>query len=197
MKLYYMPGTCALAAHIVLNELEVPAEFVKVERDTRKTEDGEDYYSINPNGYVPALRLDDGSVLTENAAILPYIGDLKPASGFMPRPGMDRYRTVEWLGYVNSELHGCYKPLFMKLDPDGVWLKRLSQRYKRVEEALGKHPFLMGDAPTIADAYLYVVTRWADRVKLDLSPFPNVQKFMQRMGERPAVQKSLKEQGLA
>ena len=196
MKLYYMPGTCALAAHIVLNELGVPAEFAKVARDTRKTEDGEDYYSVNPNGYVPALRLDDGSVLTENAAILPYIGDLKPESGFIPRPGMPRYRTVEWLGYVNSELHANYKPLFMNQDPDGTWMKRLAQRYKRVEDALAKHPFLTSDQPTIADAYLYVVTRWAERVKLELSAFPNLQKFMQRMGERPAVKKSLQEQGL-
>jgi glutathione S-transferase len=197
MKLYHMPGTCALAAHIVLNELGVPAEFVAVARDTRKTADGEDYYGVNPNGYVPALRLDDGSVLTENAAILPYIGDLKPDSGFMPRPGPARYRAVEWLGYVNSELHANYKPLFMNQDPDGFWMKRLAQRYKRVEDALGKNAFLTGDRPTIADAYLYVVTRWADRVKVDLSPFPNLQSFMKRMGERPAVRKSLGEQGLA
>src|SRR5690348_9945945 len=100
-----MPGSCAMASHIVLNELGVPAEFAKVVRDTRKTEDGEDYFTVNPNGYVPALRLDDGSVMKENAAILPYIGELKPEAGWMPAKGPDRYRTLEWLGYVNSEIH--------------------------------------------------------------------------------------------
>jgi glutathione S-transferase len=113
MKLYYMPGACSMASHIVLNELGIPVQFTKVLRDSKRTEDGEDYLKVNPNGYVPALRLDDGEVLTENAAILPYIGERKPESGWMPERGMDRHRTLEWLGYINSELHANYKPLFM------------------------------------------------------------------------------------
>lgn len=198
MKLYYMPGSCAMASHIVLNELALPAELAKVLRDTRKTEDGEDYFSVNPNGYVPALRLDDGSVLTENAAILPYIADLKPEAGWMPAKGADRYRTLEWFGYVNSELHANYKPLFMGLDAIREHSeKRLKQRYKIVDEQLGKHPFLVGDRPTIADAYMFVVTSWAPRVKVDLGEYANLAVYMARMRDRPAVQKTLKEEGLA
>src|SRR5689334_368241 len=164
MKLYYLPGSCAMAAHIVLNELGAPVEFVKVDRETRKAPDGEDYYSVNPNGYVPALRLDDGSVLLENAALLPFVGDLKPEAGWMPVNGRDRYRAMEWIGFVNTELHGSYRPLFAGVEGAARenFVKRLMSRYKTVNEALGRSPYLMGDRPTVADAYLYVVTRWAE-----------------------------------
>jgi glutathione S-transferase len=193
-----MPGTCAMASHIVLNELAAPAEFVLVDRATRTTADGENYYDVNPNGYVPALKLDDGNVLVENAAILPYIGDLKPEAGWMPQSGFERYRAIEWLGYVNMELHGNYRPFFAGVDETAwdIFRKRLTTRYKLVDETLAKTPFLTGETPIVADAYLYVVTRWADRVKLDLSPYHHVAAFQARMRERPAVQKSIKEQGL-
>ncbi len=198
MKLYYLAGSCAMAAHIVLNEIDAGAEFAKVDRETRKAPDGEDFYSVNPNGYVPALRLDDGSVLLENSAILPFIGDLKPEAGFMPKSGKDRYRALEWVGFVNSELHGSYRPLFA--GAEGAlrenFVKRLTTRYKTVDDALGKSPYLMGDKPIVADSYLYVVTRWADRMKLDLSAFKNLAAFMARMRERPAVQKTILEEGL-
>jgi glutathione S-transferase len=198
MKLYYLAGSCAMAAHIVLNEIDSGAEFVKVDRETRKTPDGEDYSSVNPNGYVPALRLDDGSVMLENAAILPYLGDLKPEAGFMPRNGKDRYRAMEWVGLVNCEVHGNYRPLFA--GAEGALrenlVKRLAARYKTIDAALGRSPYLMGDTPMVADAYLYVVTRWAERTKVDLSAFANVAAFMARMGERPAVLKTVQEEGL-
>jgi glutathione S-transferase len=198
MKLYYRPGACSMASHIVLNELGIPVQFANVLRDTKKTEDGEDYLTVNPNGYVPALRLDDGEVLTENAAILPYIAELKPGSGWMPEKGTGRYRVLEWLGYVNSELHASYKPLFMGQEAikDSA-LDRLRQRYKRVDQQLRKHAYLTGDQPTVADAYLFVITRWAGRVNLDLGEFGNLAAFMARMQERPAVQKTLQEEGLA
>jgi glutathione S-transferase len=196
MKLYYFPGTCAMASHIVLNELGADAEFVQVDRQSRRTPDGTDYHSISPNGYVPALQLDGGEVLLENAAILPYIGDLRPDAGWMPASGLPRYRVLEWLGFVNTELHGNYKPLFSGLD--GVrdyYLERLATRYAKVEKALGKGDFLTGERPSVADAYLYVVSRWADHVGFDLSPYPALQSFMRRMGERPAVRKTLAEEG--
>jgi len=198
MKLYYLPGSCAMAAHIVLNEIGAPVEFIKVDRETRKTPDGESYYSVNPNGYVPALRLDDGTVMLENAAILPFLGDLKPEAGFMPRNGKDRYRAMEWIGFVISEVHASYRPLFLGAE-GGMrenFVKRLTARYMTVDEALGKSPYLMGDGPMVADSYLYVATRWADRTKIDLSGYQNVAAFMSRMKERPAVQKTIQEEGL-
>ena len=198
MKLYYMPGTCAMASHIVVNELAIPATFAKVDRESRTTPDGENYYSVSPNGYVPALRLDDGQVLLENAAILPYVGDLKPDAGWMPQNGFSRYRALEWLGFANMELHGNYRPIFAGVDEPSkdIFRKRLTARYKVVDETLGKSSYLMGEKPMVADAYVYVVTRWAERVKLDLSSYRNVAAFQKRMAERPAVQTTIKEQGL-
>lgn len=196
MKLYYLPGSCAMASHIVLNEIGAPATFARVDRETRTTEDGENYYDVNPRGYVPALKLDDGSVLLENAAILPYAGDLAPDAGWMPQAGVERYRALEWVGFVNSELHGSYRPFFLGLSEKEPFLKRLMSRYGVVDETLGRAPFLMGDKPTVGDAYLYVVTRWAGRLQIDLSAFANVTAFMQRMGERPAVKKTIQEEGL-
>jgi glutathione S-transferase len=197
LTLYYSPGACSMASHIVLNELGVPAQFAKVLRDTKRTEDGEDYLRVNPNGYVPALRLDSGEVLTENAAILPYLGDLKPASGWMPERGMDRYRVLGWLGFINSEIHANYKPLLMKQEAVQSFAQdRLKQRYKVADQHLGEHAYLIADQPSVADAYLFVVTRWAGRVNLDLGEFGNLAAFMARMQERPAVQKTLQEEGL-
>jgi glutathione S-transferase len=198
MKLYYLPGACSMASHIVLNELGISVQFAKVLHDSKKTEDGEDYLGVNPNGYVPALRLDSGEVLTENAAILPYIGDLKPNSGWMPESGMDRYRVLGWLGFINSEIHANYKPLLMKQEVVERFAQdRLKQRYKVADQQLGKHAYLIGGQPTVADAYLFVVTRWAGRVNLDLSEYEKLAAFMARVHERPAVQKTLSEEGLA
>jgi glutathione S-transferase len=198
MKLYFLPGSCAMATHIVLNELGVPAEFVKVDRATRTTPDGENYYTVSPNGYVPALKLDDGNVLLENAAILPYVGDLKPEAGWMPQSGFARYRALEWLGYANMELHGNFRPFFAGVDEAAkeIFRKRLVTRYKRVDEALAKSPFLTGDRPIVADAYVHVVTRWASGQNVDLSSYGNVAAFQERMAGRPAVQKTIKEEGL-
>lgn len=197
MKLYYLPGACSLAAHIVLNELAVPAQFVRVDRATRKAEDGTDYLTVNPNGYVPGLRLDDGQVLTENVAILSYLADLRPEAGLAPPSGFGRYRLLQWLSYVNSELHGAYKPFFggdeAAKEAAG---QKLKQRYRLVEQAL-ERPFLLGEQPSVADFYLFVVTNWAGRVNLDLSEFTRLAAFMERMRARPAVQTSLREEGLS
>jgi glutathione S-transferase len=198
MKLYYMPGSCAMATHIVINETAAPVEVAKVDRETRTAADGENYRDVNPLGYVPALKLDDGTVLLENAAILPYVGDLKPASGWMPQSGPDRYRALEWLGFVGTELHGSYRPLFAGLEGAArdYCLGRLRSRYGLLDGHLGKMPFLLGDRPSVADAYLYVVTRWPARLKIDLGPIANVSAFMERMRARPAVQKTIAEEGL-
>ena len=197
MKLYYMPGACSMAAHIVLNEVGAPTEFARVDRQTRKTPDGEDYLAINPNGYVPALRLDDGSVLLENVAILAYVGDLKPDAGWAPQGGRERYTLLQWLSYVNSELHGGYKPLFGDIEEaKGPATEKLLKRYATVDEALGTSPYLMGENPTVADAYLFVVTTWSDRLKIDLGRYANLAAFMERMRQRPAVHKTLQEEGL-
>ncbi len=187
MRLYFLPGSCAMASHIVLNEIGVPAEFVKVDRESRTTPDGENYYSVSPNGYVPALKLDDGNVLLENAAILPYIGDLKPEAGWMPQSGLERYRALEWLGYANMELHGNYRPFFAGVDDAAkeIFGKRLITRYKLVDETLAKSPYLTGEHPIVADAYVYVVTRWAERVKLDLGAHHNVAAFQAAHGKPP------------
>ena len=137
-------------------------------------------------------------MLLENVAILAYVGDLKPDSGWAPQDGRARYELLQWLGYVNGELHGGYKPLFGDVEEaKAPAVEKLLKRYATVDEALADTPYLMGEAPTVADAYLFVVTTWSDRLKLDLSKYANLTAFMQRMRERPAVKKTLQEEGLA
>lgn len=198
MKLYTMPGACSLAAHIVLHELGVPHKADIVKRNPRQTEDGRDYLQINPDGYVPALELDDGEILTENGAILPFLGDLKPEKGLIPQEGIDRYRALRWVAFVNTEIHGGYKPYFggggdAEKQAAG---EKLVKRYRTIDEALAKHPYLMGDTMGVADAYLFVVTRWAERVKLDLSQFTNLAAFMERMKDRDSVVRAMTHEGL-
>lgn len=195
MKLYYSPSACSLSPHIVSNELGLPVELVKVDVVAKRTEHGEDYLAINPKGLVPTLRLDDGSVLTEGPAVVQYLADLKPDAQLAPAHGsMARYRLQEMLGCINSELHQSYMPLFNPSCSDevrGARMAYLKKHYGLLEAALGRTPFLLGERFTVADAYLFVVTRWADFVKLDLSAFPNVLAFQARIGARPAVQAAL------
>jgi glutathione S-transferase len=200
MKLYYSPGACSLSPHIVAREAGIALTLEKVDTATKKTESGADYLAINPKGYVPALELDDGSLLTEGPAIVQYLADLKPESGLAPANGtMQRYRLQEMLGYVNSEIHKTYSPLFRptvspELRQDR--LEYLQKRYRFVEQKLRNQPFLLGDTFTAADAYLHVVTRWSRAVKLDLAEFPSLLAFQKRIGERPAVHAALKAEGL-
>jgi len=200
MKLYYSPGACSLSPHIVLHESGLPFEAVLASTKTHKLQDGTDYYGINPKGYVPLLELDNGERLTEGPAIVQYIADKVPAKKLIPAWGtMDRYRVIEWLNFISSELHKSYSPLFNPAMPEevkAVFRQRLLDRYKWVDAQLEGRDYLMGADFTVPDAYLYVVTSWARHVGLDLSALKNLGAFMVRMAARPAVQAALKAEGL-
>lgn len=196
MKLYYSPSACSLSPHIVANELGLAIELVKVDVVAKRTEHGEDFLAINPKGLVPVLQLDDGSLLTEGPAVVQYLADLKPEAKLAPASGsMARYRLQEMLGYINSELHQGYMPLFNPACSDEVRSARMThlhKHYRLLETTLGRTPFLLGDRFTVTDAYLFVVTRWAEFVKLDLSAFPNLLAFQARIAARPAVQTAMR-----
>ena len=200
MKLYYSPGACSLSPHIVAREAGIALELVKVDLKTKTTEHGHDYSVINPKGYVPALQLSDGQVLTEGPAVVQYLADLKPERALAPPSGaLERYRLQEWLGYINSELHKTYSPLFKDTTPAETRAERLEylrKRYAYVEQVLARQPYLLGKAFSVADAYLFTVTQWSKSVQLDLSGFPHLQAFQQRIAARPAVQDALFEEGL-
>jgi glutathione S-transferase len=196
MKLYFSPGACSLSPNIVAHEAGIPLELVKVDVGTKTIVSDGDFWAVNPKGYVPALQLDDGQVLTEGPAIVQYLGDLKPESGIVPKAGtLERYRLQEMLGYINSEIHKSYSPLFNPETPAAAADERkayLKKRYKLVEAALAGKPYLLGDKFTAADAYLFTVTNWASYVKLDLSDFPNLAAFQKRVSARPAVQEAMR-----
>ena len=200
MKLYYTSGACSLSPHIVALEAGLTLPLEKIDGKAKRTENGDDFWQINPKGYVPALRLDDGELLTEGPAIVQYLADLKPESGLAPANGtLARYRLQEMLGYINSELHKSYSPLFKPDTPEVTRAERkdyLLRRYQLIEDALSKQPWLLGDHFTAADAYLFTVTNWAKHVDLDLSGLPALLAFQKRVAERPAVQKAMQEEGL-
>jgi glutathione S-transferase len=201
MKLYYSPGSCALAAHIALCESGLPYQLDKYNMRTRTTEDGSDYLAINPNGYVPALHLDEeDEILTEVSAILLYIADRAPQSDLAPKPGaLPRYRAIKWLSFVATEVHKSYSPLFNRAaTPE--WkvaaLEKVKTRYDYVEDQLKRRPYLLGENFSIADAYLFVTTTWAKPVNLDLSPWPHLKAYSEKIAQRPAVIKAMQEEGL-
>lgn len=200
MKLYYSPGACSLSPHITLREAGLPFDLVMASTKTHKLPDGTDYYTINPKGYVPLLELDDGQRLSEGPAIVQYIADMAPDSGLAPAAGtMARYRLIEWLNFISTELHKSYSPLFNPAMPEegkAVYRERLKGRYKYVNEQLEGKQFIMGEKFTAADAYLYTVTTWAPRVNVDIAGLANLQAYMARVGARPAVQAALKAEGL-
>ena len=200
MKLYFAPGACSLSPHIVAHELGLPLSLARVDTATKKLADGGDFWAINPKGYVPALQLDDGQVLTEGPAIVQYLADQKPDAKLAPANGtMERYRLQEMLGYINSELHKTYSPLFSPNSSPELRKDRedyLRKRYKPLDERLAKGPYLFGEQFTVADAYLFTVTNWANFVKLDLSAFPNLLAFQARVAARPGVQAAMAAEGL-
>ncbi|MEO8316536.1 MAG: glutathione transferase GstA [Pseudomonadota bacterium] len=200
MKLYYSPGACSLAPHIVAQEAGIELTLEKVDFTTRKTASGADFLAINPKGYVPALQLDSGEVLTEGPAIVQYLADRKPQSGLAPANGtLERYRVQEWLGYINSELHKSYGPLFtpaVSAESRAERTAYLLKRYALVEAALAGRSYLAGDQFTIADAYLFTVTNWANFVKVDLSSLPNLQAFQKRVAARQGVKAAMAAEGL-
>ncbi len=200
MKLYYSPGACSLSPHIVAREAGVDLQLQKVDLKIHGITSENDYYKINPKGYVPALEISPGEVLTEGPAIVQYIADQKPKSGLVPAAGtLERYREQEMLSYINSEIHKAYSPLFSDKTPDVTREDRkahLRKRYKILDDRLAGRDYLFGDKFTAADAYLFTVTRWAHAVKLDLSEFKNIAAFQERVKARPAVQEAMKEEGL-
>ena len=200
MKLFYASGACSLSPHIVAHEAGIELRLQKVDLKTKTIASEGDFFGINPKGYVPALELDDGQILTEGTAIVQYLADLKPEKRLAPPAGtLARYRLQEWLGYINSELHKTYSPLFRPDTPAEVRAERqayLGKRYGLVEKHLADHAYLSGDNFTVADAYLFTVTSWAGHVKFDLSAFPNLRAFQERVGARPAVKAAMKAEGL-
>jgi glutathione S-transferase len=200
MKLYYMKGACSLASYISLNEAGLKFEAIKVDHSTRKTPDGEDFNAINTKGYVPALRLDNGELLTENVAVLQYIADRNPASKLAPAAGtLERYRLMEWLSYINSEVHKPFGALFSPDASEDVKKfarNNLTKRVDWLEKALGSKTFLMGEQFTVADAYLYVVLGWSSHVGIDLGKWPALKRHHERVGSRPHVIAALKAERL-
>lgn len=200
MKLYYTPGACSQAPHIAIHELGLPYEAVKVDLGTHKLDDGTDYRTINPKGYVPTLELDDGTRLTEANVILQYLAEQKPGRLAPAFGSMERWRLVEWLAFIASEVHKGFGPLWNPKTPADVrerTVQALGNRFGYLSQTLEKQPFLMGNEFTIADAYLFVVLNWSGLHKVDLSPWPALQRFQARVGARPGVQAALKAEGLA
>jgi glutathione S-transferase len=199
MKLYYSPGACSLAPHIALRESGLKFDLEKVDLAAKKTERGADYWAINPKGYVPALQLDDGYVLTEVSAVLQYIADQKPAAGLLPAPGSkERYRAVEWIGFITTELHKGFSPLWKPTTPDAykpIVIETLAKRLQYVESQLGSQ-YLTGAQFTVADAYLFVIVGWAKYLKIDLTPYAKLRALLDRIAARPAVQAAMKAEGL-
>lgn len=200
MKLYYSPGACSLSPHIVAHELSLALTLVKVDSQTKLTESGKNFLEINPKGYVPTLELDNGEILTEGPAIVQFLADLTPSSSIAPANGtFERSRLQEMLGYINSELHKSYTPLFSAATPKDVRAEReayLLKRYKLINKQLESRSYLFGESFSVADAYLFVVTTWANPVKLDLSGLPFLQAFQKRVAARPAVQAAMRAEGL-
>lgn len=200
MKLYYAPGACSISPHIALCEAGIAHQIEKVDLKAKKTESGADYLAINAKGYIPALQLDNGEVLVEGVAIVQYIADQKPESGLAPKAGtMERYRLMEWLTFISSELHKTFSPLFNPAMPEEakkIFRDRLMQRWAYVDKQLAGKDYLMGANFSVVDGYLYNMIRWAKRVELDLSGCPNVMAFMSRVEARPKVVEALKAEGL-
>jgi len=199
MKLYYSPGACSQAPHIILLETGLPFEAVRVNLETKRLETGEDYLAIAPKGAVPALALDDGQLLTENAVVLQYIADQAPGWHLIPPFGtMERYRVLEWLNYIATELHKGFAPLF---HPTGELrahaMEAIGAKLDYVEGQLGLGPWLAGADFGVADAYLFVVLGWARHFHFDFARWPGLKAFRQRVGERPAVRAALHAEGLA
>jgi glutathione S-transferase len=200
MKLYYSPGACSLSPHIVLHESGLPFAPVLASTKTHQLADGTDYYTINPKGYVPLLELDDGQRLTEGPAIVQYIADQVPDKKLVPPAGtMARYRAMEWLNFITSELHKSFGPLFIKDFPEAgkdFLKKKLAQRLTWVDGELAGKNYLLGDQFSVPDAYLFTVAGWGQYVGVDIKHLPNLSAFMARMAARPAVQAAMKAEGL-
>ena len=199
LRLYYSPGACSLSPHIALREAGLPFEIEAVTLSSHKTKSGDDFYAKSPKGQVPVLELNGGDILTEGAAIVQYVADKAPAAKLAPPNGtMERVRLQEWLNFIATEVHKGYSPLFGS-SPEEVkapFRERLMKRLAYVAKHLASHTFLLGDAFSVADAYLFTVLRWSAFTGVDLSTLPVLEAYVKRVGERPAVQAALAAEGL-
>ena len=201
MKLYYAPGACSLAAHIILNEINVDFDLVRVDLKTHKTEKGADYYEINPKGYVPALEINPGLILTENVAILPFLAQHDPKQDLIPPSGLGRAKVLEWLGYLNSELHDAYA-VFFGAPLDAAAKEKAYAEIDRLLSYIDKqsgesdHDYLVDDNFGPADAYLFVLTNWSNGIEHDLSPYKNIIFIRNKVAERQSVQIAMRDEGL-
>ena len=195
MKLYFSPGACSFSPHLALREAGIDFELVKVDLKSHTVvADGSDFTPINPKGYVPVLELDNGTRLSEGPAIVQYIADLKPESGLAPKAGtFERYQLQEWLGFINSEIHKGFSPLFNPKNSEDAKAsarQSLGKRLAYVAAQLGSKDFLMGAQYTVADGYLFTVLNWSQWTGIDLSAWPTLVAFQERVGSRPSVQKA-------
>ena len=200
MKLYYSPGACSLAPHIVLNELKEPHTLEKVDRGAKTTEAGADFTAVNSKGYVPTLEIAKGEVLTEVSTILQYLADKAKDTSLLPRFGtMERYRAMETLNFIASELHkgigGLFNPAMPEEGKKAI-VDRVNRRLRWLDAELARKPYLLGDSYSVADAYAFTVLGWSKWVKLDLSPYAHIIAYMDRIGARPAVKEALEKEGL-
>ena len=200
MKLYYSPGACSLAAHIVAKETGQHLDLVNVDLATHKTADGLDYRSINPRGYVPALDIGESEPLTEASAVVQYLAERKPESGLMPAAGTsDRVRVQQWLAFIATEIHMGISPLWnpkLPAEAKAIVTAKLHRRLKELDQRLAGKPFLTGERFSAADAYAFTVLNWTSFLKMDLAPYPNIAAYLKRVAERPAVRAALQAEGL-
>lgn len=198
LTLYYSIGACSQVPHIILHEAGLQHDAVRVDLKARQTERDEDYLSINPKGAVPALRLDNGEIITENAVILQYLGD--KAGGFLlPAVGnLRRYRILEWLNFISTEIHKAYGPIFKPVGEDTKQYARdlVASKLDYVEGRIGEKPFLMGETFTLADAYLFVMLGWLPLAKLDPGRWPRLRDYRERLEQRPSIRQVLEFEGL-
>lgn len=200
MKLYYSPGACSLSPHIVLREGGFDFQLERVDLKTRQTEHGRDYRTVHPLGCVPALELDDGQVLTEGPAIVQYLADRVPDTQLAPAPGtLARYRLMEWLNFISTELHKGFGGLFNPAFPEQaktIFRTLLQARLDEAQRRLGNQPYVLGETFTVADAYLFTVLGWGKYVGVDLAVWPGLAAYCGRVAARPAVQAALAAEGL-
>jgi glutathione S-transferase len=200
MQLYFSPGACSLASHITLRELGLPFDLKRADIKTKKLADGSDFLAVNSKGAVPALRLDDGQVLTEGVVIMQFLADQKPDAGLVPRHGtIERYHVLEWLNYLTSEVHKSFSPLFnpnASAEVKAYTQANLEKKLDWTNAQLGSRKYLGGDAFTIADAYLFTLINWTFFVGIDLGKWPALKEFHARVAARPAVRDALDAEGL-
>ena len=201
MKLYFSPGACSLSPHIVLREAGIAFDLVRVDLRAKKTEKGEDFLAINPKGQVPTLQLDDGAVLTEGPVIVQYVSELAPAAGLTGKAGtMSRWRVLEWLNHVGTELHKGFGPLFRPNTPDAykeIARANLGAKFDALEKTMSDgRAWLMGDAFTAADAYLFTVMNWGRLTGIDIARWPTLAAYHARVAARPKVQEAMAAEGL-